>query len=128
MDRAASWIAERDQEGVTLHVLDGASKTPIGLMILVESENEGVGQCVRIGYLLAESAWGRGYGSELLKGFIGWCRTVKISSVIGGVARDNGASQRVLEKNGFDVLPGAQNQQELTYELRLVRRRAIRPV
>ena len=118
VDRASRWIADRDQEGATLLVLDSASKTPIGLMILFESEEEGVGRCVRIGYSLAESAWGRGYGSELLKGFVDWCRTVDISSVIAGVARENRPSQRVLEKNGFDVLPGGQNQQELTYELR----------
>ena len=118
VDRASRWIADRDQEGATLLVLDSASKTPIGLMILFESEDEGVGRCVRIGYSLAESAWGRGYGSELLKGFVDWCRTVDISSVIAGVARENRPSQRVLEKNGFDVLPGGQNQQELTYELR----------
>lgn len=119
VDRASRWIAERDQEGATLLVLDVASKTPIGLIILFESEEKGVGRCVRIGYMLAESAWGRGYGSELLKGFVDWCRTVDISSIIGGVARDNLASRRVLEKNGFDILAGAQNQQELIYELSL---------
>lgn len=118
-DRASMWVAERDQEGATLLVLDGASKAPIGLMVLFESEEEGDGRCIRIGYLLAESAWGRGYGSELLKGFIDWCRTVDISSVIGGVARENRASRRVLEKNGFSVLPGVQDQQELVYELML---------
>ena len=118
-DRASMCVAERDQEGATLLVLDGASKAPIGLMVLFESEEEADGRCIRIGYLLAESAWGRGYGSELLKGFIDWCRTVDISSVIGGVARENSASRRVLEKNGFSVLPGVQDQQELVYELRL---------
>jgi ribosomal-protein-alanine N-acetyltransferase len=118
-DRASRWIAERDREGATLLVLDGSSKTPIGLMILSESEGEKSGRCVRIGYLLAESAWRQGFASELLEGFIDWCRTADISSVIGGVARENVASRRVLEKNGFDILPGTQNQHELIYELRL---------
>lgn len=120
LDRASTWIAERDQEGATLLVLDSASKSPIGLMVLFESDEEGGGRYVRLGYLLAESAWGRGYGSELLKGFVDWCRTVEVSRVIGGVARENGASRRVLEKNGFSVLPDTRNQQELIYELRLV--------
>jgi ribosomal-protein-alanine N-acetyltransferase len=119
IDRASRWIAERDREGALLLVLDRSSKTPVGLIILFESEEEGSGRCVRIGYMLAESAWGRGYGSELLKGFVDWCRTVSISSIIGGVARENDASRRVLEKNGFDILPGAQSKHEPEYELRL---------
>jgi ribosomal-protein-alanine N-acetyltransferase len=88
-------------------------------MILFESEREKSGRCVPIGYLLAESAWGQGYASELLEGFVDWCTTADISSVIGGVARENVASRRVLEKNGFDILPKTQNQHELIYELRL---------
>jgi ribosomal-protein-alanine N-acetyltransferase len=118
-DRASRWIAERDQEGATLLVLDGSSRAPIGLMILFESERGKSGRCVRIGYLLAESAWGQGFASELLEGFVDWCGTANISSVIGGVARENVASRRILEKNGFDILPDTQNQHELIYELRL---------
>lgn len=118
VNRASRWVAERDQEGATLLVLDGSSKTPIGLMILFESEEGDSGRCIRIGYLLAESAWGQGFASELLEGFVGWCRTTDTSSVIGGVARENIASRRVLEKNGFAILPNSRDQHELIYELR----------
>jgi RimJ/RimL family protein N-acetyltransferase len=118
-DRATKWIAERDSEGATLLVLDRASRAPIGLMILFESEEEGGGRCVRIGYMLAEAAWGRGYGSELLQGFVDWCRTTDIASIIGGVARENRASRRVMEKSGFSVIADTRDQQELVYQLRL---------
>ena len=57
---------------------------------------------VRLGYLLAEDAWGQGYASELVEGFVRWCRQhPPIASIAGGVARDNVASVRVLTKNGF---------------------------
>ncbi len=62
-DRARAWIAERDDEGATLLVLERASGRPIGLVLLFEEpsgRDEGrsaVG--VRLGYLLAEESRGR---------------------------------------------------------------------
>ena len=57
---------------------------------------------LRLGYLLAEMVWGRGLGSELIKGLVVWCqKSGGINSLTGGVEADNGASIRVLEKNGF---------------------------
>jgi RimJ/RimL family protein N-acetyltransferase len=119
IDRATNWVAERDDEGATLLVLDRTLTSPIGLMILFESEEEGVGRSVRVGYMLAASAWGQGYGSELLKGFIDWCRTTDIALVIGGVTRENRASQRIMEKSGFTVAPETRDQQDLIYQLTL---------
>ena len=64
---------------------------------------------VRLGYLLAEDAWGQGYASELVEAFVGWCRQhPPIASIVGGVARDNVASARVLTKSGFEQ-DGASN-------------------
>jgi len=119
VERASEWIEERDQEGATLLVMDRSSGVPIGLMILFESDDEQLGRCVRVGYLLAEPVWGRGLASELLNGFVDWCRTVDISSILGGVERDNIASQRVLAKNGFEVLPTAKEHGDLLYVLQL---------
>ena len=118
-DRASRWIAERDQEGVTLLVLASTSMTPVGLMILFENAGDKAGRCIRIGFLLAEFAWGQGFAGELLKGFVDWCRSVDVSSIVGGVDRKNMASRHVLEKCGFTVLAGTQNQQELIYELKI---------
>jgi len=118
-DRAAKWVEDLDQEAVILLVLGRPTKNVIGLMILFESDDEQSGRSVRIGYMLAENAWGKGYATELLQGLIGWCRTMEVSSIIGGVERDNVASRRVMEKNGFVALPNALSRGELLYELRL---------
>ncbi len=98
-------------------ILDRSSKKPIGLMIVFKTDDESIGRVVRIGYMLAESAWGQGIGTELLRGFIDWCKTAKVSSIIGGVERDNIASQRVMEKTGFVVQPGKASDGELFYRL-----------
>lgn len=122
---AREWIAERDNEGTTLLAIEKISMEPIGLVILNElnSEIDIDGIEVRLGYLLSEPAWGRGLASELVKGFVAWCRTqAHISTLVGGVDADNPASIRVLEKNGFGVVAGGgeelQNHREYQLQLR----------
>lgn len=102
--RARAWVSERDQEGTTLLIVDKSTKQAMGLIILFEMDAEGGrdGIEVRLGYLLSEPAWGKGFASELVRGFVAWCRgQASITSMAGGVAQDNPASKRVLEKNGF---------------------------
>lgn len=117
--RAARWLEDVDREAAILLVLDRSSKDPIGLMILFESVEERSGHIVRIGYMLTESVWGKGYATELLQGFVAWCKKTEIASVIGGVKKDHVASQRVMVKNGFGILENSQTHSELLYELRL---------
>ena len=103
-ERARAWITERDNEGTTLLIVEKSSGQAIGMMILFETDADSVsdGTEVRIGYLLSETAWGRGYASELIKEFVHWCRKhSSIRSLAGGVERGNIASTRILEKNGF---------------------------
>ncbi len=66
--RSREWIAERDKEGTTLLVIEKSTNEAVGLVILIEvdSENAGEGIEVRLGYLLAESAWGKGLATDLL--------------------------------------------------------------
>lgn len=107
VERAREWLKERDDEGVTLLIIDKSTKQAVGLMILFETDakSDGDGLEVRLGYLLSESTWGKGFASELVRGFVGWCRDqASISSIAGGVAQDNPASRRVLEKNGFRLV------------------------
>jgi RimJ/RimL family protein N-acetyltransferase len=107
VERAREWMEERDDEGTTLLVVDKSTHQVVGLMLLFEmnTEDDGVSIEVRLGYLLSESAWGKGFASELVKGFVDWCREQPaISSIAGGVAHDNPASKRVLEKNGFCLI------------------------
>jgi len=107
VDRASEWIKGRDREGTTLLVIDKFTNQAVGLMVLFAMQaEEGNGQAdVRLGYLLSEDTWGRGIASELVNGFVSWCRGQEsISSIAGGVAHDNIASKRVLEKNGFQLV------------------------
>lgn len=100
-EQAHAWIAERDLEGATLLVAEKDTGKPVGLVILFESSSkEGIE--VRLGYLLAEDSWGLGYVTELVAGLVRWYRSrPSIQSLAGGVAHNNPASKRVLEKNGF---------------------------
>ena len=97
------WISEPDGEGSTLLAIDRSTRSAVGLVILFESVAQGAsGIDVRLGYVIAEAAWGQGFGSELVKGFVEQCRTLpEIRSLIAGVASDNRASIRILEKAGF---------------------------
>ena len=93
-------------------------------MILLETQAEehNGDREVRLGYLLAEDAWGQGIASELVSGFVGWCREqTSVSSIAGGVALDNPASRRVMQKNGFELVQrdGEIAQDEQLYRLRL---------
>ena len=117
--RAASWIAEQDAEGPVLLVSSRASGQPLGLVLLFE-EPAADGVDVRLGYLLAESAWGQGLGGELLGGVVAWCRERgDVRSIIGGVAPENAASLRLLERHGFTPVPDTSPGGDLEYRLPL---------
>ena len=100
-ERARDWIAEGDREGAGLLVVEKATEKPVGLIILFEiPADDGIE--VRLGYVLAETSWNLGFATELVDGLVRWCRAQPtIRSLAGGVAPDNPASRRVLEKNGF---------------------------
>ena len=85
-------------------------------MILFEPESSGE---LRLGYMLDESVWGKGYATELISGFVSWCKNHDIESVIGGVERNNLASRRVLEKSGFIEVTGAGGSEEQLFKIDL---------
>eukprot|EP01006_Ploeotia_vitrea_P056544 TRINITY_DN68107_c12_g10_i1.p1 TRINITY_DN68107_c12_g10~~TRINITY_DN68107_c12_g10_i1.p1 ORF type:complete len:182 (+),score=30.26 TRINITY_DN68107_c12_g10_i1:40-585(+) len=120
VERAKTWISERDAESPTLLVVDKVAKTPVGLMILFPDDSLGSGVTVRLGYLLDKGQWGKGFASELVKGFVGWCKTEpRIGLLEGGVAKGNVASSKVLEKNGFSPAAGQPSEEETMYQLQL---------
>jgi RimJ/RimL family protein N-acetyltransferase len=122
IDRARLWIEERDREGKTLLVISRSTRSPIGMMILFESVRDIVNKVeIRLGYLLKESSWGKGFASELVRGFVDWCRENNVASIIGGVDRENIASRRVLEKNGFVCILDSEEDgsEEIIYQLQL---------
>jgi RimJ/RimL family protein N-acetyltransferase len=57
---------------------------------------------VRVGYGLAESARGRGYATEALRGLLEWARGQDgLTCVLADTTRTNVASQRVMERAGM---------------------------
>ena len=106
-DRASAWIEERDQEGTTLLAISITDRKPIGQMILPGSDEDGTGRSeIRLGYLLAERAWGKGYATEMVEGFVRWCSSQEsISGITAGVEQANRSSRNVLEKNRFQLVP-----------------------
>ena len=101
LERTQLWIAERDAEGTDLLVVEKSSRKAIGLLFMAWF-NVSDGVEIRVGYLLAEPFWGRGFASEMVAGLVAQCRLQpSVASLAGGVALDNPASARVLEKNGF---------------------------
>ena len=102
VERAASWIRDRDAEGTQLLALSSCTHEPVALLLLHEEESALADRPeVRIGYLVSERQWGRGFASELLFGLIDWARASGVGSIVAGVAPGNGASIRVLEKCGL---------------------------
>jgi ribosomal-protein-alanine N-acetyltransferase len=74
----------------------------VGFIFLYESASRKLPIDVRFGYLLSENYWGKGIGSELVKGLLDWCNySGSISSIAAGIEPDNIGSIKVLVKNGF---------------------------
>ncbi len=121
--RAAAWVTERDDEGSTLLIVERQSREASGLVVLFESQAVPHGLLdIRLGYLLAEAAWGKGLATELLSGFVGWCRDQpSIESITGGIAPANEPSRRVLERVGFSSVEAGNRHpdDELLYRLEL---------
>lgn len=70
------------------------------LLYLIHLENEHMD--LRFGYLLTESLWGKGLGTELVNGLVNHRQELgNIKSISGGVEKDNIGSIKVLEKCGF---------------------------
>jgi RimJ/RimL family protein N-acetyltransferase len=112
--RAELWVEERDAESPTLLVCVAESGAAAGLVMLFEERSaDGVVE-VRLGYVIEEALWGRGFASELVAGLVDWCRTEgSIRSISGGVEASNIASARVLEKNGFGLAPDSTSEHHI---------------
>jgi RimJ/RimL family protein N-acetyltransferase len=124
--RARAWIAERDAESPTLLVTERGTGTTVGLVILFGQARRSEAPAavslvdVRLGYVLAEAQWGRGFASELVAGLVAWCRDEpSIASIAGGVEVDNVASARVLVKTGFSLVESSNEGGEVLYRLEL---------
>ena len=94
------WIDARDAESDIYLIREISTDAFIGLMFLTLPFNNDI----HLGYLLGQSAWGKGYASELLAGLV--LHVPKTGfRLLGGVGRENPASAHVLRKTGFQLVP-----------------------
>ena len=71
----------------------------IGTVALVKD-----GEDDEIGYRLLEKHWGNGFGYEVSKGLINYCKTIGFEKLIAYVVDKNSASKRILEKLNFQFV------------------------
>ena len=57
-----------------------------------------------IGYRFLETYWGLGYGSEICKGLVTYCKEIGMKKIIGYVVDVNRASAKILENNSFKAV------------------------
>jgi RimJ/RimL family protein N-acetyltransferase len=94
------WIGARDAESGIYLIREKGTDALIGLMFLTPSFNNDI----HLGYLLGQSAWGKGYASELLAGLVLHVPKTGFRP-LGAVGRENPASAHVLRKTGFHIVP-----------------------
>lgn len=104
---AEIWFERMVSEGRFFVIETRGAGLTIGFLFVFAEKNREA----HIGYLLGETHWGQGLGSELLKGFIelamnegNWVK------IIGGVDKDNRASSHLLTKLGFIEQPSDDDQ------------------
>ncbi|AXT34509.1 GNAT family N-acetyltransferase [Phaeobacter sp. LSS9] len=98
----SDWVAARHAESHVLTIRDD-NTTLIGLLILAASGNAEYPPTVHIGYLFSEIMWGKGFASELIGGLVAWYQDQgEGTQLFAGVAPENIASVKALEKNGFE--------------------------
>jgi RimJ/RimL family protein N-acetyltransferase len=69
----------------------------IGSVALVKDVNNDD----EIGYRFLEKYWGMGYGTEIVKGLIDYCRNRGLFKIIANVAPKNVASYKIIKKARF---------------------------
>lgn len=74
-----------------------------------------------IGYIIRKDCWNLGYGTEIVKGLVGYCSDVlKVRKIIARVYSENIFSVRLCEKTGMQLADNTalkNGLHRLTYEL-----------
>lgn len=87
----------------------------IGTIALVKDNTDD-----EIGYRFLDNYWGNGYGYEVCKGLISYCKMMNIIKVVAYAVDENSASIKILKKLQFspiENLINEKNQQETKYQL-----------
>ena len=113
---ATDWIQKRAEESCFLTVQLRSTNEIVGFVFLYEEPSQDKYSDLHLGYLMAEATWGKGIGSELIKGLVDWCEKAgDIKSITGGVETNNVGSIRVLEKNGFSKTTSDNPQEDMIF-------------
>lgn len=105
LNAVQDWVAQRTLDSEVHLVSDRSSAKVLGLLMLAPFNEPERVTTVHVGYLLAESAWGQGYASELIAGLVACYQSHgQTVQLLGGVAAGHRASSKVLQKNGFVLL------------------------
>lgn len=75
------------------------TKEFVGTVALVKHGKED-----EIGYRFIEDFWGNGYGFEVVKGLLTYCKSLGMEKVVAFAAKENIASTKILEKLNFEYV------------------------
>jgi RimJ/RimL family protein N-acetyltransferase len=79
--------------------IERSTNLPLGIHILNHIQGESI---VQVGFVLCQSAWGRGYATEMGRALVGHAfGTLRLPWIAGIASLDNEASQRALQKIGL---------------------------
>ena len=92
---------EDNPEGYYLTVVSNDTGDVIGTCCMFPDEKKEV---YDIGYCIHKRYWRQGYGSELIRLLIDWVRAHGGIALTGEVAKENLASNRLLQKHGFQAV------------------------
>lgn len=99
------WLDERLAESTVLKISLRGEQKVIGLMFLFGLSLTSVNNEVRLGYIVSEAYWGKGYASEILAALIHHLKGLgSVKTLTGGVAPENIGSVKVMTNNGFELL------------------------
>lgn len=116
IDKAKHWIKERDEESTVLLIHRVVDSELIGFIFLYPITAEDNLVDLRFGYLLSKTEWGKGLGTEVVKGIVDTCIAQgNIRSISGGVEVDNIGSIKVLEKCGFQALDQEEGMEHIIF-------------
>lgn len=113
----SDWVDARTAKSDVLSVQSKADMRLVGLIILASDHDERDRPTIHLGYLVAESVWGQGAASEIVKGLFSSLRKAAPLRLVGGVDTGNPASARVLQKAGFTLDPLLSRPVSETYTL-----------
>eukprot|EP00039_Didymoeca_costata_P008870 m.117914 g.117914 ORF g.117914 m.117914 type:complete len:188 (-) comp14266_c0_seq4:616-1179(-) len=106
---SAAWLRALMKDGGRVYTVSSQDHVKrntalLGLLTcFIDQESNPSAVQIRIGYLFGKQYWGKGYATELVRGFVDALVADNFKGeVVGGVEVGNGASATVLSKAGFE--------------------------